>query len=203
MVSRQNANTDNKRLYEKLSNFSSSKKPLWVAFLWGLLEGTFFFIVPDFFTGFVGLFNRKKALLSCLSAVLGSLVGGIIMFGLALVNGMRINAILEKIPGISSSMIASASSQLHSNGLVSLVGAPLQGIPYKVYAVQAALHGIGLSGFLLWSIPARFERILPATLLAMAAGYLFRKSVKKRTALWTAAYGSVWIVIYLFYFMKV
>lgn len=189
-------------LFRSFEKFCKSDKPVRFALLWGILEGTVFFVVPDVLTCFVGLFNRKKALLSSISTIIGSIFGGAIMYGLTVLNGTNMNAMLEKIPGISSKMITSTSSQLQ-NGLISLLTAPLQGIPYKVYAVQAALQNFSLADFLLWTIPARFERILPVTLLAMLVGYSFRKSIRKRTSLWIAAYASIWIAFYIFYFLRI
>ena len=47
-----------------------------LAAIWGAAEATLFFIVPDVFLSWLALSDRRQALIACLYALLGALVGG-------------------------------------------------------------------------------------------------------------------------------
>src|ERR1043166_7561609 len=97
------------------------------------------------------------------------------------------------IPGISDRMIGEAGDQLEEHGDAALFFA---GIPYKVYAVQAAWQRRPLVEFLLVSIPARAIRFVLTTLLAAAIAKSLRKRLRERTLVhihllaWTAFYTA-------------
>ena len=88
------------------------------------------------------------------------------------------------------------SERLHAEGLLALVSGPLLGIPYKIYAVQAGQQQLPLLPFLLVTIPARLERILPAALAGAGAGILFRKFIQQHAGLVAGAYVLLWLGIY-------
>ena len=187
-------------LYAKLSSFAESRYALGGAFTWGLLEAMVFFVVPDFFVGFIALFNWKRALFACVAAVVASIIGGAIVYVFAYSNGAGTLLFLSHVPGISPGMIERAGFQVQSQGLPALVSAPLEGVPYKVFAAQIGERKLNFLEFIFWSVPSRFERIVPATLLAAAAGFVFRKGIRKRPLLFCLGYLAVWVVFYLAYF---
>jgi hypothetical protein len=57
-------------------------------------------------------------------------------------------------------MLNKASDYLQADGARGLLSGPRSGIPYRVFVVEAHRLGIPLSRVLLWTPPARFERIL-------------------------------------------
>jgi membrane protein DedA with SNARE-associated domain len=87
-------------------------------------------------------------------------------------------------------------------GLHALVAGPLQGIPYKVYAAQAGSLGFPLLPFLLITIPARLERILPVALLGAVMGVVFKEFIRHRAKLIAIVYIAFWICIYVLYYMR-
>lgn len=190
------------RLYLRLKSHTTSKAPGIIAFAWGLLEATFFFIVPDIYLGFVGLFRWQAALLAVGATVLGAVVGGLIMYSLAGSLGDQVNDWLQQIPLITPSMIVEVSETTDRDGLIALVTGPLQGIPYKIYAVQAGLNRLPLLGLMLMTIPARLMRILPVTLLSIAFGLIFRGTVERHTSFVVALYLLLWVAIYVLYFLQ-
>ena len=83
-----------------------------------------------------------------------------------------------------------------------LVTGLLQGIPYKIYAVQAGGQGLSLIPFLLFTIPARLERILPVVLVGAAVGVAFRKIIRRYAGLVVAGYVALWVCIYALYTVR-
>jgi hypothetical protein len=187
-------------MYDSIVRFSRTKSNWVIAFLWGLAEGVFFFIVPDVYLGFVALFSIGGGLGAMAFSVIGSLVGAGAMFALVSLYGASLNNFLVHIPGITQTMVQKVSVGLDASGLKSLLMGPLNGIPYKIYSVNAALQHFSLSDFLLWSIPARLERILPVTIFALILGLVFRKSIKKNPKYWVIGYLATWVLIYIFYY---
>ena len=190
-------------LYTWLIQHSASRASLLIAFVWGLAEATIFFIVPDVYLGFVALFHWRQGLVAALAAVLGAMLGGVLMYWLSITNPSSVHELLLHVPLIKAAMLNTVSEQMRAEGLFALVSGPLQGIPYKIYAVQAAEQRLPLLLFLLATIPARLERILPVALLGALLGVVFHKFVQRHAALVLSMYVLLWLGIYLLYFVAV
>jgi hypothetical protein len=122
----------------------------------------------------------------------GALIGGSLMYFWGLHSPQMALAFLSHIPGIHDPLIARIGTQLEDRGLVAVLLGPLQGRPYKIYAVQwGVLHG-GLGSFLLVSIPARAGRFLLSVLIPFA----LRRSLRP----WALA--CAWVAFYIYYFVK-
>jgi len=188
--------------YDSIIARSESHLTLFIAFIWGVIEATFFFLVPDIFLGLVALFNWRKGLLSTVFTVAGAMVGGIIMYTLSSYNASAMDRFLTFVPLINANMVNSVNQQMRAMGLMALVTGPLEGIPYKVYAVQAGAIGSPLLPFLLATIPARLERILPVALLGTAIGIAFKKFIGRYANLVVVAYIILWICIYILYYIR-
>lgn len=191
-------------LAERMRSFSSSWYALVGGFLWGLFEGTFFFIVPDVFITLVGLFRLRSGLAAMAASIVGSLLSAAVIYLLvASLGGLTVVHLVESVPEISEEMVIDVSEQLSEFGLSALLVAPLRGTPYKVYSVQAAVQDMPLGPFLLWSIPSRLERLLPTILFAGLLGVVFRNSVQRHTWIWLGIHFSIWVAIYAFYWNTV
>ncbi len=169
-----------------------------LALLWGLAEATLFFIVPDVCTSAAGIDNLKRGLMACLWALLGALAGGILMYLWGQWDPVSSARWVESVPAISPAMMDKVRASLQSHGVGAVFFGPLQGIPYKTYAVQAQGAGISLALFLLISIPARLIRFVLVTVLAHVIarhGLAGRTPAFKRTVLLLA-----WAVFYSVYF---
>ena len=189
--------------YDRLTRLSASRAALLLAFGWGLAEATLFFVVPDVFLGCVALFRWRSGLAAMLAAVLGALFGGALMYGLGLGNPAGMHALLVRIPLIKPAMLDTVAAQMHTQGLLALISGPLQAIPYKIYAVQAGEQQLPLALFLLLTVPARLERMLPVVLLASLAGSVCKPFVRRHAAVVLCLYLSLWFVVYLLYFAAV
>ena len=183
-----------------MASFTSSRYCALIAGIWGLCEGTFFFIVPDVVTALVALFRFRAGLTVVAATIVGSLVSAIVMYLLVATLGeSAMMRFIGAVPFVSDQMISDVSERLDESGLAALILAPWEGLPYKIYSVEASAEDISLWPYLLWSIPSRLERVLPVPLAAGALGVLFRGSIVKHTPMWLVAYLAIWILLYAFY----
>ncbi len=170
-----------------------------IAGLWGFAEATLFFLVPDIWlTAIAVRRGLKPALLACLAALAGALLGGLAMYGWGVSNPETARAVLDWVPGINVTMITEVQTALNEGGAMAMFLGPLQGVPYKIYAVEAAGAGVGLATFLAISVPARLLRFLMLTVAVLAISRALSGHVdpRFRTGLLTGA----WIVFYAAYF---
>ena len=195
------AEPDPSRLYVNVRRHSASSGSMVVAFLWGLAEATLFFIVPDVYLGFVALFHWRNGLLATLAALAGAMIGGAILYALAASDGAAVSQLLVRIPLISPEMVRAVAEQMQENGLAAMVSAPLQGVPYKIYAAQAGQQQLPFIPFLLVTVLARLERTLPVALAGAAFGKVFKRFVQRRTALVTGTYALLWVGVYVVYYL--
>ena len=168
------------------------------AFVWGFAEATLFFIVPDVLLSWLALRSSRQALLSCLYALTGALLGGGMMWLVGHSDADAWRALFASLPAIDAEMIATVRSQLENSGLISMFWGPLSGTPYKIYALEAGSLGLGLALFLLVSIPARLLRFVVMVVFVGQLGRSLesRLNLGQRQALLLAC----WSGFYSWYF---
>lgn len=196
-----NARQDGSLLYSGLLRHSSSNQSLVTALLWGVAEAMLFFIVPDVYLGFVAMFHGRKGLLGTFAAVVGVMIGGTIIYGLAIDNGAAMARLLEFMPLISPEMVHSVTLQMQVKGLSAILDGPRQGIPYKVYAVEAGRHHLPFPWFLLITVTARIKRFLFVALLGAALGRGLKGFIQRHTTLVVGAYALIWLSVYVLYYL--
>jgi membrane protein YqaA with SNARE-associated domain len=189
-------------LYDRLVQHALSGASLGLAFVWGLAEATFFFVVPDVYLGFVALFHWRRGLWATAAALAGAVIGGALMCSLAAARPEALEQFVLRVPGISPPMVQTVADQMRASGLWALVAGPLGGIPYKIYAVQAGGLRLSLPLFLLLTIPARLERLLPVSLGAGLLGTWLRPWIKRYPAIAVAVYVLLWVTIYILYYAR-
>jgi hypothetical protein len=161
-----------------------------LAWGWGLAEATFFFLVPDVYLTFVALRSLRAGLKAAAAASAGALIGGSLLYFWGLCSPQLALRFLSHVPGIHDPLIARVGTELEARGLVAMLQGPLQGTPYKIYAVQwGILHG-SWGSFLLVSVPARAGRFLLSVLVPFA----LRRFVRP----WILA--CAWTAFYIYYF---
>jgi hypothetical protein len=169
-----------------------------IAGLWGFAEATLFFLVPDIWlTAQAVRRGLKPALLACLAALAGALLGGLAMYGWGAADPEAARGMLGWVPAIDATMIARVQADLHAIGVPAIFLGPLLGVPYKIYAVETAAAGVGIATFLAVSIPARLIRFLVVSMVAWAfsAALAGRTTARFRLAL----LGGVWTAFYIAY----
>lgn len=168
------------------------------ALLWGFAEASFFFIVPDVLLSWHALSSRRRALIACLFAMVGALFGGTLVWLWAVNDPDAVRSMVSRIPAINQTMMADVRAQLADTGVFALFKGPLTGVPYKIYAVEAADLGIELSTFLAFSIPARLIRFVAVTVVIGTIGQLLeRKFSLNRVRM---AHLACWSLFYIVYF---
>lgn len=168
------------------------------ALLWGFAEATVFFIVPDVLLSWFGLRKLRGALLACLFALLGALLGGSVVWLVSHQDPEQLRALYGALPAIDGTMINGVRQQLQAQGLVALFLGPLSGTPYKLYALEAAHLGLGYLPFLLVSIPARLLRFVLVTLAAAGFSRLLSKRLDLTQRRLVLVAG--WVAFYAWYF---
>ncbi len=163
---------------------SNHEEPVWVArllgkpglvlaFLWGLAEGTLFFVVPDVLITLAAMLRPRRALLHVGAATAGAVLAGALMYAWAGASPDSAKAAVDAVPFVDSNVLVVASIGFYYDGPRALLWGPLRGIPYKVYAVTAPPY-MSLPAFLLLTIPARLWRFLLTGLAFGVLGQILR-----------------------------
>jgi membrane protein YqaA with SNARE-associated domain len=172
-----------------------------VAALWGFAEATLFFIVPDVLLSWIALTCLRRALWACCWALGGALLGGLIMYSWGATRLESAEAALALQPAVDQQMLHEVREQIEQSGLKALFAGPLEGRPYKIYAVYAGALRVNLPGFLLISIPARLLRFVVISCLTafLAQKVLTFTSLRaQRIALCVC-----WVTFYAWFFGQV
>jgi membrane protein YqaA with SNARE-associated domain len=128
-----------------------SSQLAWIAFAWGFLEATVFFIVPDVLLTGIALGRVKSALSAALVATGGAMLGGIVMYQAGHRAPDAARTLLCAVPGIGSSLVADVRADLDAHGECALLLGLARGRPYKIYAVESGAASSGLGTFLVFS----------------------------------------------------
>lgn len=170
--------------------------------LWGVAEGTLFFIVPDVLITSVAGFSPRRGLRSLLLVIVGSVLGGAALFQWSAGAPETARRIVEGTPFVRPSMINRVTKDFEEAGVWALCRGPTSGIPYKLFAVQAPAH-VGLGPFLLVSVPARAERLLLTWAQSAVLGVVVRRYAARPRAWLCGLHGVYWSVAYTYYWFLV
>ena len=169
-----------------------------IAGAWGFAEATFFFVVPDVWTTWVGLRRPKRALGTTVSALGGAMLGGTLTYWWGRkVADHTSRRVLVKVPAITDGMITEVEQEVTKSGSASLLRGPTRGVPYKLYARTAGLQRTSLLKFLAWSVPGRLIRFIvmtsAASLIAALARRKFPGISERRISI---AFWAYWVAFY-------
>lgn len=169
------------------------------AALWGLAEATLFFIVPDVWLTAAAISQPRRALIACLFATAGALVGGAIMYTWGATSPVAAISIVERVPAIDASMVAAVDDAVGEHGAAALFSGVINGRPYKLFAVIAGAQHTGPAAFLLVSVPARLLRFVVLTGATILAARATRRWLSRRQQ--RAILLAGWACFYIVYFM--
>jgi hypothetical protein len=180
---------------------AASLLPLAVAaFLWGVAEATYFFVVADVLLTFVALrFGLRAGLAAALAAAVGAALGGLFLWSLARHDPDAARAFLATIPFLAEAKIAAGLSAMSEPAwpLAMLKGSFI-GIPYKVFAAGAGMAGIGPAALVVASVPIRLVRFAIAVGATRAADRILARRLRPATRAlllalaWILFYGEFW-----------
>jgi membrane protein YqaA with SNARE-associated domain len=192
---------------------ASGQQPRWVdwvdgtpgvalAFLWGLAEGTFFFVVPDVVISLAAILRPRRAWRHVVAAVTGSLLAGALMFGWAARNVEAAREGVGHVPFVRGEMFLKVDSSYEGHGLGAVFRGPLTGIPYKIYAVEAP-EFVGRGGFLVSTVPARGYRFVLVWIAFGVAGTMLRRYLGRTASRLVVWHGVFWVVLYAVYWGRI
>ncbi len=156
--------------------------------------------MPDVLLTLMACRRPRAALVGTGAALAGALIGGALMYAFALRSPSAAVGFLERIPGISPTLVARVGAELSADGLRGLLAGPLQGIPYKVYAVDWGARGGSFGAFVLVSAAARYVRFLLATVGAGLIARLLAPWTRRSARLELTILAAFWLVFYRLYF---
>jgi len=181
--------------------------------VWGFLEGTWFILVPDVLLSYIAIASFRRAFVAALGVVVGAMAAACVLYGLVSLDdgttAVRLERFWSALPGFRAAMLARASGYLEGHGASGLLWGPESGIPFRVFVLEAYRLEIPLARILLWTPPARLERILlapfvvagvrvvlgragRASFLKCCNGRLDRLLVVVVSIYWVGLYGWYW-----------
>ena len=178
--------------------FARSRLAILAAGLWGYAEATRFWLVPDIVLGWIALHRPSSILPSVIAANLGAVAGGLRMHQHASVERGR----LTQIPGISEAMLLDAQKRFSTQRWAAVMRAPIDGIPYKVYATESGVAGAPVAELIVWTPVARTGRFLLTSVGAGLVGTIFSGSVRRHGGFWLLVSVGFWFVGYMRYFAQ-
>ena len=201
------------RIVTGVSEEVADEQPQWVnlldgmpgvalAFFWGLAEGTFFFVVPDVVISLAAMLRPRRAWPHVLAAIVGSLVGGALMFGWAARNVEAARAAVAHVPFVRAEMFAKVRASYERHGLGAVFRGPLTGTPYKIYAVEAP-EFVGRGEFLASTVPARGYRFVLVWIAFCVAGTMLRRYLGPTASRLVVWHGAFWVLLYAVYWGRI
>lgn len=170
------------------------------AALWGLAEAIWFFISPEVWLSFVTVQKGwRRAILVGVYALVGTLIGGIIMYLWSRESPVTVEQFLLTSPRVSSEEIQSVRRLFSEQGTWAFLQAAFTGIPYKELASQAPWH-FSLPLFVVFSFGVRvFRSALMIALVHVLCGTLLRRwTMHKRRGLLCVFWGVFYFVYFFF-----
>lgn len=120
---------------------ASSRRGFWLIFAWAVAEATFWPIIPDFLLVPMAAANRRRFYIPLAAAIMGTALGGTIIYLFAFVAQTQALDMLRHLPLVSDSQIDAVHADLSRDGIVGFLYQPWSGVPFKVWAVVgASLH---------------------------------------------------------------
>jgi len=170
--------------------------PLWIVAGWSAAEAALFFIVADVPISWIAVRSgTRAAILASLVAALASVVGTVAVLFWASRDPAGAAVTMAAIPGIDPALISEAASR-YSQGFDAVLTGSFSGIPFKLFALEAAKQGGILFVFLAPLL--RLPRFLAIALCVGGISHFLERwmNVRKRLGLLLI----LWIVFYTWYF---
>jgi hypothetical protein len=183
---------------------------LLIGFCWGFFEGIWFFIIPDIALSYFALKGVKSALYATLATVIGAMCAAIVLFSVFQIYPKSLEALpafWSHLPGYYEQMFDVVRSHLHQSGAKGLLDGPSSGIPYRFYLLESFKDNLSLLNVLIWTAPARLERIIIAPIACLVLRFfsekiLIAKYSLPRKKVYLSLYCMValyWCAIYYWY----
>jgi membrane protein YqaA with SNARE-associated domain len=184
--------------FERSQIWAKNLSRIWLGAFWGLAEATVFFLVPDILLTAAALFSPKKSFLQTMAVLIGTLMGGALMYTTADRYPDQARSVVLSVPFINQSLLEQAERQMQERGLWAMCIGAFSGIPYKTYAIAAPRHA-SFDAFMAVSAAARLARFLAGWAIASLLGMLFRRQIDANPTAALALLIVCWIGFYTYY----
>jgi membrane protein DedA with SNARE-associated domain len=171
---------------------------IWLGVLWGLAEATVFFLVPDILITASALFSPKKSFAQMIAILVGSLLGGALLYTAADKYPDETKNVVLHVPFIKLHTIEQADHQMQEHGMLAMCIGEFSGVPYKTYAIGAPRHS-PFEVFMAMSIPGRLPRLLLSWAGSSLLGMLFRRQIQASPLAALGLLAICWIGFYTYY----
>ena len=158
-----------RRLYDWVLHWAETPYGAWALFLIALAESSFFPLPPDPLLLALCLGASKRSLRFAAIATAGSVVGGIIGYGIgAGAWTLTQDWFFNYVPGVTPEAFEGIRAFYDRHGFAAVFLAGLTPIPYKVFTLSSGVFGINFGVFVLASVLSRGLRFF------LLAGLVYR-----------------------------
>lgn len=147
-----------------------SRSGIFIVGCWAIAEATFWFVAPDFLLGIMLAFAPLawKRLLG--AALVGSLIGGAISFGLNLLFPTWMANILGVTPFVQPHMIVFVEAVYSKHGYFGVLFQAFSFMQFKIWTQYAVLHGFHPALYLLLVMISRAVRFGAVAIMSKEIG---------------------------------
>ena len=170
--------------------------PLWIVAGWSAAEAAIFFIVADVPISWIAVRSgTRAALLAAVVAALASVAGTLAVLFWVSHDPAGVAATMAALPGIDPALISEAATR-YAQGFDAVLAGSFSGIPFKLFALEAAREG-----GILFVVLAPLLRLPRFLAVALFVGGISRFlgcwiPVRQRLGLLLV----LWIAFYVWYF---
>ena len=175
-----------------------------LGFTWALFEAVVFFVIPDvLLTAIAARYGTRRALIASLWATAGAVAGGMIAYKWGELSATTAAAYMEWLPGVDQPMIQDVTWRVTADGPAALLGGPLRGEPYKLYAAASGASGSSPVELALWTLPGRLWRFvaLSAVFGTIRAG-VTRATGRSMDRALLVFWALFWILVYIVFWTR-
>lgn len=178
----------NRKFASWIAAVTESRSGLYVVGCWAVAEATFWFIAPDFILGILIAFVPLawKRLLG--SALLGSLIGGLVSYGLNLAFPAWMAGVLHGTPFVNAQMISFVNDVYTQHGHLGVLFQAFSFMQFKIWTQQAVQHGFNPVFY--------FGLVMVSRTIRFGAASLLAKNIGSRISALLIRHAVVFVVVY-------
>ncbi|MCG7492227.1 YqaA family protein [Thalassobius sp. Cn5-15] len=188
-----------KKLYDWTMSLADHPRAIWVLFFIAFIEASVFPIPPDVLMIPMVLARPTKAWLIALTALAGSVLGGLLGYGIGAFFYEELGRPVLEAMGKADSM-EEFRTRFNGVGFWAVLGAGITPFPFKVITIMSGWTAMPLSTFIITSIIARALRFFIVAGLLWKFGAPIREFIERRLGLMFTLFLA--ILIGGFYLVK-
>ncbi len=183
----------NHRVHERLKNVSLSQSGQIIAFAWAIAEATFWFIAPDFIIGLLVAIAPTSWLKLVRASLFGSLVGGLLSYGLNLLYPEWMAQVLHSTPFVQQSMIDFVDGVYTKHGHAGVLFQAFSFMQFKIWTQAAVKFDFNAFVYFSFVMISRSIRFGASAWLAKIIGSRIEKFLRAHIVLFSLMYTLAFI----------